>query len=160
MSLSSDERHFNHLLLKNKKTTTVSILLEALKCLLWISVSRWLPDLTKLHASFIPEEFFIRSVMISRFHTRSKNQRLLFSGRRNTGVSKHNIQSLSRLWEFGKLPPSYSRRSCSHSLKNFLISYFLCVIDEISSAYTSRYLFAGYERFKVWTDLFRVERQH
>lgn len=34
------------------------------------------------------------------------------------------------------------------------------MIDEISSAYTSRYLFAGYERFKVWTDLFRVERQH
>ena len=149
MSLSSDERHFNHLLLKNKKTTTVSIFLEALKCLLWISVSRWLHDLIKLHASFIPEEFFIRNVMISRFRTRSKNQRLLFSGRRNTGVSKHNIQSLSRLWEFGKLPPSYSRRSCSHSLKNFLISYLLCVIDEISSAYTSRYLFAGYERFKV-----------
>lgn len=160
MSLSSDERHFNHLLLKNKKTTTVSIFLEAFKCLLWISVSRWLHDLIKLHASFIPEEFFIRNVMISRFRTRSKNQRLLFSGRRNTGVSKHNIQSLSRLWEFGKLPPSYSRRSCSHSLKNFLISYLLCVIDEISSAYTSRYLFAGYERFKVWTDLFRVERQH
>lgn len=84
MSLSSDERHFNHLLLKNKKTTTVSIFLEAFKCLLWISVSRWLHDLTKLHASFIPEEFFIRSVMISRFRTRSKNQRLLFSGRRNT----------------------------------------------------------------------------
>lgn len=74
MSLSSDERHFNHLLLKNKKTTTVSIFLEALKCLLWISVSRWLHDLTKLHASFIPEEFFIRNVMISRFRTRSKTK--------------------------------------------------------------------------------------